>query len=137
MSLLNSVFGMLFTSFSCQKTDEVANLWYFSSLGDYICGFSTSNKDSLILFVTINIQIVIVYLWDFMWLYFSLKGHCLGSNLFSDKAPHKNKHLCKFSFLNDILFPSYVKVNFWWCLNTTLCRQRMNESLLSLFLLQQ
>ena len=30
-----------------------------------------------------------------------LKGPSLGSDLFSDKAYHKNKYLCKVSFSND------------------------------------
>ena len=42
---------------------------------------------------------------------------------------HKNNHLCKISFLNDIWSLSNVKLTFWWCLHTTCCRWNNVEKL--------
>ena len=41
-----------------------------------------------------------------------LKEPSLGTNLFSIKVTHKNEHLCKISFSNDIWFLSCAKLQF-------------------------
>ena len=65
----------------------------------------------------------------------ALKGPFLGFNLFPEKLSYKIKNLYNFqiSFSIDILFLSYVKLKFWWCLYTFCYRRRINEPLFTIF----